>query len=90
MIYRLCGANNFKIYSLIEIEAILIGILSIIISIIAYYCSLPLLHILSINYILSLKETLIITAIILMLVYSNVHVITKNISKTEIRYLGRR
>lgn len=90
MIYRLCGANNLKIYCLIEIEAILIGVLSIIISIIAYYCSLPLLHILSINYILSLKEILIITAIILMLIYSNVHVITKNISKTEIRYLGRR
>ena len=90
MIYRLCGANNLKIYCLIEKEAILIGVLSIIISIIAYYCSLPLLHILSINYILSLKEILIITAIILMLIYSNVHVITKNISKTEIRYLGRR
>ena len=90
MIYRLCGANNLKIYCLIEIEAILIGVLSIIISIIAYYCSLPLLHILSINYILSLKEILIITTIILMLIYSNVHVITKNISKTEIRYLGRR
>ena len=90
MIYRLCGANNLKIYCLIEIEAILIGVLSIIISIIAYYCSLPLLHILSINYILSLKEILIITAIIFMLIYSNVHVITKNISKTEIRYLGRR
>lgn len=90
MIYRLCGANDFKIYCLIEIEAILIGVLSIIISMIAYYCSLPLLHILSINYILSLKEILIITAIILMLIYSNGHVITKNISKTEIRYLGRR
>lgn len=90
MVYRLCGANNLKLYGLIVMEALIIAIISIVLSVVMYYCSLPLLKMLNINYMLNISEILIITIIILILVYMNIHKVIKNMLRTEIRYLGKR
>ena len=87
MIYRLCGANNLQLYFLIVIEAMLICITSLIISIVFYYISVPALKLLDIDYILNFFEILTIGIIILLLVYINVHLIIRKILKKEIRYL---
>ena len=50
IIYRLCGANNLQLYFLIVIEAMLICITSLIISIVFYYISVPALKLLDIDY----------------------------------------
>ena len=87
IIYRLCGANNLQLYFLIVIEAMLICITSLIISIVFYYISVPALKLLYIDYILNFFEILTIGIIILLLVYINVHLIIRKILKKEIRYL---
>lgn len=87
MIYRMCGANNHQLYFLILMEAMLICITSIIISIVFYYISVPVLKLLDINYMLNFFEILTIGLIILLLVYINVHLIIRKILKKEIRYL---
>lgn len=87
IIYRLCGANNLQLYFLIVIEAMLICITSLIISIVFYYISVPALKLLDIDYILNFFEILTIGIIILLLVYINVHLIIRKILKKEIRYL---
>lgn len=87
IIYRLCGANNLQLYFLIVIEAMLICITSLIISIVFYYISVPALKLLDIEYILNFFEILTIGIIILLLVYINVHLIIRKILKKEIRYL---
>lgn len=87
IIYRLCGANNLQLYFLIVIEAMLICITSLIISIVFYYISVPALKLLDIDYILNFFEILTIGIIILLLVYINVHLIIRKILKREIRYL---
>lgn len=87
MIYRLCGANSLQLYFLIVIEAMLICITSLIISIVFYYISVPALKLLDIDYILNFFEILAIRIIILLLVYINVHLIIRKNLKKEIRYL---
>lgn len=89
MIYRLCGATNFKIYKLIFVESIIICISTIIISICLYYSSIEILKLLKINYILNFSELLTISLIVLLFVMLNVHFIAKKISKVEVRYIGR-
>lgn len=77
MIYRLCGATNFKIYKLIFVESIIICISTIMISICLYYSSIEILKLLKINYILNFSELLTISLIVLLFVMLNVHFIAK-------------
>ena len=74
MIYRLCGATNFKIYKLIFVESIIICISTIMISICLYYSSIEILKLLKINYILNFSELLTIYLIVILFVILNVNI----------------
>ena len=88
MIYRLNGATNRTIYNLIMLECFIISSVAFIISLIIYFSTILLLRALEINYILKMNE-IIILYLIIILIFS-FHVIAKKISKTEVRYLGRK
>ena len=90
MIYRLNGATNRTIYNLIMLECFIISSVAFIISLIIYFSTILLLRALEINYILKMNEIIILYLIIILIVSFNVHVIAKKISKTEVRYLGRK
>ena len=90
MIYRLNGATNRTIYNLIMLECFIISSVAFIISLIIYFGTILLLRALEINYILKMNEIIILYLIIILIVSFNVHVIAKKISKTEVRYLGRK
>ena len=81
MIYRLNGATNRTIYNLIMLECFIISSVAFIISLIIYFSTILL---------LKMNEIIILYLIIILIVSFNVHVIAKKISKTEVRYLGRK
>ena len=79
MIYRICGASSRNIYSIVIIEALLIGLFAVTMGSIIY-----------ISYVLNIKEMLLIQVIILLAVILNTTFKAIKISKVNPKYIERR
>lgn len=90
MIYRICGASSRKIYFIIVIEALLLCIVSIILGVILYYLTIPLLQKIYINYVLKISEIIMIQSIIIVLVFLYSSFEAFRMSKINPRYIERR
>lgn len=90
MIYRICGASSRNIYSIVIIEALLIGLFAVTMGSIIYYLTTPLLKKIYISYVLNIKEMLLIQVIILLAVILNTTFKAIKISKVNPKYIERR
>lgn len=90
MIYRLCGAKNSIIYSIIILEALFIALITTSLGIVLYYLSIPLLQKIYISYTLSFTEIISIQGIILLLIFVLINLNIIKIFTRNTRYIRRR